>query len=147
MKNMILSVELLIAVVVAMMLLVSGCAQKSVDDDASSVQNLTQEVQVEADSDSAVEQQEVEIVEGGSSTASIIISNLRFNPLTITVDKGTTVIWVNQDVEKHTVTSEGNFDSGVLVTGAEFAHTFDKEGVFEFNCELNPEMQGAVIVE
>lgn len=76
------------------------------------------------------------------------------NPLTVPV--GTTVTWINNDMMQHTVTSgpsdgttakpDGAFDSGMLDPGAEWQHTFDKSGTFDYHCTPHPWMAGQVVV-
>ena len=77
-----------------------------------------------------------------------VIQHYAFVPQVITVKQGQTVTWYNDDEVFHTVTGEG-FDSGVLVPGASFSHTFDEPGTFNvaFGCTIHPDMQGTVVVE
>ena len=77
-----------------------------------------------------------------------------FVPDTLTVSKGTTVIWTNGDSALHTVTSgsdgSGNsgkeFDSSYLAAGKTFQHQFNTEGTFDYYCALHPYMTGKVVV-
>ena len=75
------------------------------------------------------------------------MAGFSFNPQTITVSRGTTVVWTNEDVETHTVTSTGNFDSGEVAPGATFSYVFDQNGTFNYFCIPHPFMVGTVIVE
>lgn len=75
-------------------------------------------------------------------------------PLNLQVEVGTTVVWINDDVVGHTVQSQdatgkiiGLFNSNMLNTGDRFAHTFDKEGVYNYFCTLHPWRVGTVTVE
>ena len=64
------------------------------------------------------------------------------------VPVGTTVTWLNQDEQMHTVTAvDGSFDSGFLAQGETFAVTFDSPGEFEYACTPHPWMLAKVIVE
>jgi plastocyanin len=77
-----------------------------------------------------------------------------FIPNTLTVSKGTTVTWINDDGTLHTVTSgspeAGNsgteFDSSYLAAGKTFQHQFNTPGTFDFYCTLHPYMTGNVVV-
>lgn len=88
----------------------------------------------------------------GSSSAN---NGQFFVPSQITVTKGTTVTWVNDDSTMHTVTSgdasvgtgDGLFDSSVINVSKQFSHTFDAEGTFPYFCTLHPYMIGSVKVE
>jgi len=74
-------------------------------------------------------------------------------PSTVTVPVGGTVIWFNDDVVPHTVTSgtesdghDAKFDSGLFVADLTFSHTFDEEGVYDYFCVVHPWMAGTVQV-
>ena len=89
------------------------------------------------------------------SPGSSVPSNGKFFvPETLTVSKGTTVTWTNEDTTLHTVTSgsaeSGNsgteFDSGYLAAGKTFQHQFGTAGTFDYYCTLHPWMKGKVVV-
>lgn len=66
----------------------------------------------------------------------------------LTIKKGTTVVWVNEDINYHSVTAydiHGDYDSGALHFGDSFSHTFDRVGVSRFHC-LHADMEGTVTV-
>ncbi|NNF65700.1 MAG: multicopper oxidase domain-containing protein [Acidimicrobiia bacterium] len=68
------------------------------------------------------------------------------NELRIAV--GTTVTWINNDEQIHTVTDvDGAFDSGFFATGESWSYTFDTVGEFEYFCIPHPWMRAKVIVE
>ena len=78
---------------------------------------------------------------------SIAIQSFAFNPASITILKGTSVIWTNNDVDAHTVTSDtAVFDSGTLDQGNIFEYTFNDTGTFKYHCAFHPTMHGEVIV-
>jgi len=62
------------------------------------------------------------------------------------IKKGTTVTWVNQEDTAHTV-SGTIFDSGTILKGITFSHTFDTEGTFDYICNIHPSMTGSVVVQ
>jgi plastocyanin len=78
------------------------------------------------------------------------IKNIAFNPANITISKGTTVIWMQNESSNvvHTVTSDaGIFDSGTLSPGQTFNWTFNETGTFKYHCLIHPTiMLGTVIV-
>ena len=89
------------------------------------------------------------------SPGSSVPSNGKFFvPETLTVSKGTTVTWTNEDTTLHTVTSgsaeSGNsgteFDSSYLAAGKTFQHPFNTAGTFDYYCTLHPYMKGKVVV-
>lgn len=80
-------------------------------------------------------------------TISVEIKDFAFNPDTITVPAGTTVVWTNRDSALHTVTStSGIFDSGVMDQGKSFSYTFQEPGTYDYSCMIHPHMNAKVIV-
>lgn len=75
------------------------------------------------------------------------IKSFSFQPDSITVSPGTTVIWINNDPVEHTVTSsDGIFSSGNMATGGRFNFTFSKPGKYQYQCLIHPSMVGYVTV-
>lgn len=77
-----------------------------------------------------------------------------YDPASAKVKTSTTITWTNDDTLPHTVTSgnadtgpSGEFDSGIVMGGGSFTHTFDKAGSFDYYCALHPYMTGQVVVE
>ncbi len=73
-----------------------------------------------------------------------------FDPETLTVNTGKTVVWFNGDPTVHTVTStnpQGLFDSGNFDSGATYQFTFTQPGTYEYFCALHPWMKGKIIVQ
>ncbi len=88
---------------------------------------------------------------GATSSAAgamVQIKNFAFNPVTVTISTGQTVIWTNMDTVPHTVTSTtGVFDSGPISPGQTVSYTFNNAGTFEYSCTIHPSIpHGKVIV-
>jgi plastocyanin len=82
-----------------------------------------------------------------AATEEVALAGRAFSPSGVTVPVGSTVRWLNDDGEGHTVsTLDGAFDSGILTVGAAFEHTFSAPGTFDYFCAIHPEMQGTVTV-
>ncbi len=81
-------------------------------------------------------------------TFSVKINGFTFIPATITIPKGSTVIWTQEDSVAHTVTSASGmgFDSGPLNQGQTFKWNFNEAGTFGYICSIHPYMTGKVIV-
>ena len=78
----------------------------------------------------------------------IEISNFAFAPAALTVPVGTTVTWVNNDDEPHTVVESNTmFKSHALDTGDKFSFTFTTPGKFQYFCTIHAHMVGTVVVE
>lgn len=92
----------------------------------------------------AVKADAVTIVKGSSSPD----VTKPFAPSAVSVPRGTTVTWTNEDNTIHTVTEVNNkFDSGFIQAGAKWQHVFGEEGKFDYYCMLHPWMKGVVDVE
>ena len=82
-----------------------------------------------------------------AAEAVIRISNFSFTPPLLTVPAGTTVTWVNEDDEPHTVVEAGKlFKSHALDTGDKFSFTFSTPGTFKYLCTIHAHMVGTVVV-
>jgi 3',5'-cyclic-AMP phosphodiesterase len=78
----------------------------------------------------------------------LAIDNFSFTPKEVTVPKGTTVTWVNDDDVPHTVVSStGVFRSKALDTDDTFSFTFTDPGSFSYFCSVHPVMVGKVLVK
>ena len=76
-----------------------------------------------------------------------MIRSLKFGSGPLQVATGTTVVWVNEDVVAHSVTSEDStFDSGLIQPGARWARVFASAGTFSYVCTPHPFMRGRVVV-
>jgi plastocyanin len=80
-------------------------------------------------------------------TATVHVKNFAYAPATLSVAAGTTVRFVNDDGEAHTVTaSDKSFDSGGLDTGEAWSHRFTSAGTFAYFCAVHPYMHGTIVV-
>lgn len=78
----------------------------------------------------------------------VIISNLSFQPASITVGKGSTIVWRNQDTVSHTATAgDESFNSSTIIAGDTFVQRFDKVKTYVYSCSIHPEMKGTIIVK
>jgi plastocyanin len=89
---------------------------------------------------------------GGAAAASgggeVRIAGFAFAPATLTAKVGQRVTWTHRDPgATHTVTADqGQFRSGELTQGDEFAHVFPTAGSFAYHCAVHPDMRGTVKV-
>lgn len=76
--------------------------------------------------------------EVASGMAKVVIQMTAFSPRELTVRRGTTVTWINQDVVGHNVLADdGSFKSEILTSGLSFTHTFNQPGDFPYYCSLH----------
>jgi len=79
----------------------------------------------------------------------VTISNYSFQPGTLTVARGSTVVWTNSDGDVHTIESTDGpeaFNSPALDTGTRFEFTFHRAGTYHYACSVHPYMHGVIIV-
>ena len=85
-----------------------------------------------------------------AKTIPVAIQNYRFVPTMLTISVGDTVVWTNEDLDNHTVTSDTAaatvLDSGTLHKSGAFTRSFAKDGVFHYHCSFHPFMQGIIKV-
>jgi plastocyanin len=82
------------------------------------------------------------------------MQNFAFTPATITVPKGTTVTWINQDSANHQILNDATgtlgqgvlFSSNSLPKGASYSFKFDTAGTYPYHCSIHPSMKGTVVV-
>ena len=82
---------------------------------------------------------------GAAAGGTVKMAGLAFAPGTLTVAKGSTVVFDNDDTAPHTVTARsGGVDSGVLDPGKRFSTTVT-EG-FDYFCQIHPSMTAKIVV-
>jgi len=81
----------------------------------------------------------------GGATVSVSIIDFAFEPQTLTVPVGTTVIWTNDGQAPHTVTSDTT-SSGTLRPGDTLQLTFTGAQTFRYVCNFHPQMTGTIEV-
>lgn len=88
------------------------------------------------------------------TTQEIIVTDQGFNPKTVSVKKGTRIIWINNSKNKVTVNSDDHpthTKSPVLNLGEFDPSTnlqliLDKPGTYTYHNHLEPSMTGTIIV-
>jgi plastocyanin len=82
------------------------------------------------------------------SKNAVTIQNFAFSPATITIKKGQSITWTNEDSAGHSATADDNsWDTGVLSQGQSKAITFAKVGTYAYHCSIHPNMKAIVIVQ
>jgi plastocyanin len=81
-----------------------------------------------------------------STQVQVAIQNFAFNPSSLTIKVGTTVIWKNLDSVPHKIKSD-TFNSDVLNNGDTFSFKFDNKGTYNYSCAIHPFMQATITVE
>lgn len=88
------------------------------------------------------------------SSASVQLKNIAFNPTTVTVKKGGTVKWTNDDSVGHDVTEKSgpgpkfkSGPSGGMQQGDTFQQKFNTPGTIHYVCTVHPNMRATVVVK
>ncbi len=78
----------------------------------------------------------------------VTIANMAFSPSSLTVARGTTVTWTNNDGVSHTSTSNtGVWDTGTIQPGSSATFTFNTAGSYAYHCSIHPSMTGTIVVQ
>jgi amicyanin len=114
----------------------------------SAIIALTNVSDKEKTSNSAIQDAENQTNE---NNIQVTIKDHKYNPETLTIKKGTTVTWTNQDSVKHDVAPDEespNFEaSELLAKGENYSYTFNQSGTYSYHCTPHPFMTAKIIVE
>ena len=80
------------------------------------------------------------------ATHTVVIDGTRFEPASLTVQRGDRVVWINRDPFPHTATAAGAFDSGSIAAGKSWRFAARASGTFEYLCTFHPNMKGTLVV-
>lgn len=95
------------------------------------------------------------IISKGASYGQDCASSINCLSSSITsINVGTTVLWTNNDVSSHTVTSgrlsdprTGTiFDSSQIEPGGTYHFKFNNVGLFDYHCQIHPWIEGQIVV-
>ena len=82
-------------------------------------------------------------------THHVEIRGMQFVPASLDVAVGDTVVWTNQDVLPHTVTSgipsAATFDSKAIEAKAEWSYQVTTTGEIAYVCTYHPTMHGKLV--
>jgi plastocyanin len=84
---------------------------------------------------------------GKASTHRVVIDGLKYEPETLTVRRGDTIVWTNKDPFPHTVTAPGKFDSHDIAANGSWKYVARVAGEYAYICTLHPNMKGVLRVE
>lgn len=77
------------------------------------------------------------------------IMGYAFQPATLTINAGDTVVWTNHDTAPHNVVVTNGpekFTSPTLQQGQTYSYTFTKPGTYSYYCSIHPDMKASVTV-
>jgi plastocyanin len=83
----------------------------------------------------------------GPATHTVTIDASSYQPATLTVRVGDSIVWVNKDLLVHTATTQpGGFDSQAIAPGKSWKYTAKTEGEIAYSCTFHPAMKGTIRV-
>lgn len=83
----------------------------------------------------------------GPVTHYVVIEQMRFNPPTLTVQRGDRIEWMNRDLFAHTASSTSKaFDSGSIAVNASWSYVASRPGSYPYLCNFHPTMRGTLNV-
>lgn len=87
--------------------------------------------------------------EAAAKTVTINIKDYKYSKTTVTIKKGQSVKWVNQDEMKHNAHSSkaGGPNGPLLAKGKSYTWKATKTGTFNYICSPHPFMKAKIIVK
>ncbi len=88
---------------------------------------------------------------GGGQKVEVVMKDVKNMPEEVSVAKGGTITWKNEDPFDHTVTKQTgpgkNFDSGNVAGGESYDQKFTTAGEIDYHCTIHPNQTGKITVE
>lgn len=135
--------HLIVSFAFAFALLVAGCGSSGGGGSASSPPASTPAPPASTSGGTAA----------GGAVTKVQMKNIQFDPQTVTVKKGSTVQWTNDDSVNHDVTKVSgpgpkfSSGSGNLAGGDSYEQTFKTAGTIKYQCTIHPGMTGTIVVK
>ncbi len=77
----------------------------------------------------------------------IELTGIAFQPPSLTVSVGDTVVWLNRDLVPHTATVKGGWDTGSIAVGDSARFVPKKAGQWQYACTYHPTMKALLVVQ
>jgi plastocyanin len=93
------------------------------------------------------------MIPNGSGSSAKAAPGYSPNTVTVVIGVNNTVVWTNDDVVDHTVSSTSvpagatTFDSGMIAPGGNYTQTFTVAGTYPYHCNIHSWMTGTIIVK
>ena len=85
-----------------------------------------------------------------AATQHVAMQDYAYGPVTLTIQAGDTVEWVNHDQASHdvaTTSAPAPFHSPLLATGQTWSFTFTVPGTYSYYCSVHPDMRAQIVVQ
>ncbi len=119
-------------VMFGLLLTVASCTSDNVEENPQSVTEKLSELQP--------------TTEETPGPDTIVISGMKYSPQNLTIHKGDTVVWLNNDLVVHDVTEDKlqTWTSDSIHVGATWSMV--PESSFDYLCSIHPTMKGSITV-
>jgi len=88
-----------------------------------------------------------QLLAGGPDTVIVLVDNFAFSPGVVSIQQGSTVVWINKETAKHTVTADSElFNSETMSVGESYSFTFNETGTFAYYCKFHGDAGGVGMV-
>jgi plastocyanin len=81
-----------------------------------------------------------------ANAVGVKIDNLAYHPRTLSIGRGTKVVFTNRDGVTHTATRRGSFSTGHIRPGHSVSVRFGRSGVYAYHCLIHSFMHGKIVV-
>jgi plastocyanin len=89
----------------------------------------------------------------GATTVNVAIGDFLYQPDTVRITRGASVVWTNTGLTSHTTTSDSLYWDSMAIpppgSGSvnRYARQFQSAGTFPYHCDFHPvDMKGTVVV-
>ena len=82
-----------------------------------------------------------------SRTATVSVVSFAYKPPTLTISRGSKVVFANTSSRPHTATRKGSFTTGRIKAGESASISFSQKGTFRYHCTIHPFMKGKIVVD
>ncbi len=135
-----------VTILVGMLLLLLATAPLALAQQDAGINQSVREAQVSSP-DTAQQEGQGTVAAPTQNVWTVSIGDFFFDPADAAIGAGDAIVFVNEGVEAHTVTSDdGQFDSGRLEPGESVTVSFEGLGTLTYHCQIHPEMIGSVTV-
>ena len=77
----------------------------------------------------------------------VIMKDIAVQPVDLTVNRGDTIVWKNEDFVPHTATArDGSWDSKTIDADSSWSLVVEKPGRQDYYCIFHPNMRGTIYV-
>ena len=112
-----------------------GCQQSMAEIEGENATSLKENTIVSNITNNTPSQQQI----SSPTTETVLIKEYKFRPMYLNITKGSTIIWMNQDYEAHTITYDDQSFFKRIEARENFSKTFETPGNYAYHCSIHGE--------